>query len=100
MPFEMEGVKTPVGERKREVAYLNEPQTTLLLTYMKNTEKIRHFKKALVKAFYKAVNYIRHKNDSEFFGKEDGLLSDASVKKTGNMYFPMAKLKEELHSKQ
>ena len=36
----------------RKVYYLNEQQATLLLTYMKNTPKVREAKKILVKAFY------------------------------------------------
>ena len=36
----------------RKVYCLNEQQATLLLTYMKNTAKVREAKKILVKAFY------------------------------------------------
>jgi len=32
--------------------FLNEQQATLLMTYMKNTDKVREFKKKLVKEFY------------------------------------------------
>jgi len=35
-----------------EIALLNEPQSTLLMTYMRNSEIVRDFKKRLVKAFY------------------------------------------------
>ncbi|OII10503.1 hypothetical protein BIU97_10265 [Curtobacterium sp. MCBA15_009] len=34
------------------VALLNEQQATLLMTYQRNTEQVRQFKKALVKAFF------------------------------------------------
>lgn len=37
-----------------EYALLNEQQSTLLLTYMRNSDVVRQFKKALVKAFYEA----------------------------------------------
>lgn len=40
------------GGRPVEVALLNEPQATLLLTYMRNNDVVRIFKKALVKAFF------------------------------------------------
>lgn len=40
------------GGLPTEFAYLNEPQATLLMTYMKNTPIIREFKKRLVGAFY------------------------------------------------
>lgn len=39
------------GPRLR-VALLNEQQATLLMTYQRNTEQVRTFKKALVKAFF------------------------------------------------
>lgn len=35
-----------------EFAHLNEQQSTLLLTYMRNSDIVRHFKKRLVRAFY------------------------------------------------
>lgn len=40
------------GGGNTEYATLNEPQATLLMTYMKNTPVVRQFKKQLVKAFY------------------------------------------------
>lgn len=40
------------GGRPTEFAMLNERQTTLLMTYMRNSEIIRDFKIRLVKAFY------------------------------------------------
>lgn len=50
--FETESFKTAGGNQKREVAVLNESQTTLLLTFFKNTEIVVNFKLALVKTFY------------------------------------------------
>ena len=38
--------------RPMKIYRLNEQQATLLLTYLKNTEPVRAFKKALVKAFF------------------------------------------------
>lgn len=46
--------KTPGGVQQKAVALLNEQQATLLVTYCRNTEKVRAFKVALVKAFYEA----------------------------------------------
>lgn len=46
-PFETVG-----GTQWREVFLLNEPQATLILTYMRNMDRIRQFKKALVRAFF------------------------------------------------
>lgn len=43
---------SPQGGRPETIALLNEQQATLLVTYCKNTEVVRKFKVALVKAFY------------------------------------------------
>ena len=45
-------VKAGLGITYKKVYYLNEQQATLLLTYMKNTPKVREAKKILVRAFY------------------------------------------------
>ncbi|MCK0507887.1 phage antirepressor KilAC domain-containing protein [Aromatoleum anaerobium] len=50
--FEMRPFETAGGTQKREVAMLNEQQSTLLLTYMRNSDIVRAFKKRLVKAFW------------------------------------------------
>jgi len=47
LPFDTEG-----GKQWREIAYLNEPQATLLMTFMRNSEIVIKFKKALVRAFF------------------------------------------------
>lgn len=54
LAFEMRAVKQ-AGARgtKYEKHYrLNEEQATLLMTYLKNTEQVREFKKRLVRAFF------------------------------------------------
>ncbi|AHB69565.1 gp79 [Cronobacter malonaticus] len=38
--------------QKQEIALLNEQQTTLLITYMRNNEVVRAFKKRLVSEFF------------------------------------------------
>lgn len=53
--FEIQNTGGRAG-RKTEVATLNEQQSTLLLTYMRNSEIVRRFKKALVKAFWELRN--------------------------------------------
>ena len=50
--FEMSPFNTAGGVQRREYATLNEPQATLIMTYMKNTPVVREFKKRLVRAFY------------------------------------------------
>jgi phage regulator Rha-like protein len=48
-----------------EYAVLNEPQTTLLLAYMKNTPVVRDFKKRLVREFYRMAQELRDKRTPE-----------------------------------
>ncbi len=50
--FEMRPFETTGGVQQREIALLNEPQATLLMTYMRNSPIVRQFKKRLVRAFY------------------------------------------------
>lgn len=52
--FEIEPFETAGGEQSREVGVLNEEQATLLLTYMRNSDIVRAFKKRLVKEFWEA----------------------------------------------
>ncbi len=46
-----------------EIALLNEQQATLLLTYMRNNEVVRAFKKRLVRAFYEMAQRVRKGGD-------------------------------------
>jgi phage regulator Rha-like protein len=50
--FETRPFDTPGGVQQREIAILDEAQSTFLITLMRNTEVVVRFKKALVKAFY------------------------------------------------
>lgn len=49
--FEMQPFDTPGGTQQRSVAILNEEHATLLLTYMRNNEIVKDFKKRLVREF-------------------------------------------------
>lgn len=51
--FEMRPFQTDGGMQKQEVALLNEQQTTLLITYMRNSDIVRAFKKRLVSEFFR-----------------------------------------------
>lgn len=51
LAFEMRNSTSGAG-RPTEVALLNEQQSTLIMTYMRNNDIVREFKKRLVKAFY------------------------------------------------
>lgn len=57
--FEIAPFETAGGVQHREVAILNEQQSTLLLTYMRNSDIVRSFKKALVKAFFRLAQQAR-----------------------------------------
>lgn len=49
--FEIEPFETAGGNQSREIALLNENQSALLLTYMRNSEIVRSFKVRLIKEF-------------------------------------------------
>ncbi|RRJ96791.1 phage regulatory protein/antirepressor Ant [Opitutaceae bacterium TAV4] len=57
--FETRPFETAGGTQNREVALLNEQQATLLLTYMRNSDVVRSFKKALVKMFWEMAKAQR-----------------------------------------
>lgn len=51
--FEIRTIQTDGGPQKQRVALLNEQQTTLLITYMRNNDIVRGFKKRLVAEFFR-----------------------------------------------
>jgi len=57
--FEIQTFATPGGDQQREFAELNEQQSTLLLTYMRNSPIVRSFKKSLVRAFFDMAQRIK-----------------------------------------
>lgn len=50
--FETRPFETAGGVQEREIAWLNEPQTSLLITYMRNSGEVRFFKKAIIREFF------------------------------------------------
>ena len=62
--------------RPQNITYLNENQSILLLTYSKNTSKVRELKKQLVKAFSIARKQLETRQD----GKQSRLVAMNSVK--------------------
>ncbi|WP_336818925.1 phage regulatory protein/antirepressor Ant [Gordonia sp. MMO-8] len=50
--FETRPFATAGGTQHRDVAILNEQQSALLMTYMRNSDIVRDFKKRLVRAFF------------------------------------------------
>jgi phage regulator Rha-like protein len=64
--FETESVRNSVGAVNQEKTYfLNEQQATLLMTYLRNSEIVRNFKKELVKQFFKMREILNSKNSNE-----------------------------------
>ena len=61
--FKMRASKT---NQKEKFYLLNEQQATLLLTYLKNTETVRQFKKDLVRQFYKLREIVREKKTKDW----------------------------------
>ena len=58
--FEIRPFDTAGGIQTREVAFLNEPQATLLITFLRNSEIVVRFKVALVKAFFELRDRLRN----------------------------------------
>jgi len=59
--FETESVRNSVGARNQEKTYfLNEPQATLLLTFMRNSVIIKAFKVRLVKEFFEMRKQLQN----------------------------------------
>ena len=79
--FEIVSFETAGGHQEREIAILNEQQATLILTYMRNSEIVRTFKKALVKAFYELRNNQKKQlTASEMFLQNAKILVDIERK--------------------
>ena len=80
--FEMKPL--PSGQ-KEKVYFLNEEQATLLMTYLRNNEIVRKFKKNLVSQFYKMRRFIlekqtKHWNDTRLANKENRLKETDVIK--------------------
>lgn len=59
--FEMRAVKYARGTNQEKVYLLNEEQATLLITYLRNNEVVRKFKKNLVHQFYQMRRFLIEK---------------------------------------
>lgn len=73
--FQMQPLPGSKTGQKVTVYHLNEQQATLLMTYLKNTEQVRAFKKELVRQFYTMRDFIRERQspiwqDTRALGKE------------------------------
>lgn len=71
--------------QKEKVYLLNEEQATLLMTYLRNNEVVRKFKKNLVQQFYKMRRFLIEKqsklwNDTRLASKENRLKETDVIK--------------------
>ncbi|EMD3747529.1 Rha family transcriptional regulator [Salmonella enterica] len=67
--FEIRTLDTKGGRQKQRVALLNEQQTTLLITYMRNNEVVRSFKKRLVAEFFTMRSALAKKKMDRNFAR-------------------------------
>lgn len=64
--FEIEVRKRDIGATTAKKYNLNEQQATLLMTYLRNTEKVRAFKIELVRQFYIMREALRERQSTEW----------------------------------
>lgn len=56
----------PSGGRPEKLYYLNEEQATLLMTYLRNNDTVRKFKKELVRQFYAMRQFIMERQSEDW----------------------------------
>lgn len=83
--FQMQPLPGSKTGQKVTVYHLNEQQATLLMTYLKNTEQVRAFKKELVRQFYAMRDFIRERQspiwqDTRAMGKEIRKMETDAIK--------------------
>lgn len=66
-------VQTSGGMQLQKTFWLNEQQATLLMTYLRNSEVVKIFKKNLVKAFFMMKEKLENPNIHELSGRVGGL---------------------------
>lgn len=97
--FEMRAVKYSKGTNKEKIYLLNEEQATLLMTYMRNSEITRKFKKELVRQFYAMRRFLIEKQ-SKLWGDTRKLNKENRLKETDviKMLVDYAKAQGSTHS--
>lgn len=66
-------VQTKGGIQEQKTFWLNEAQATLLMTYLRNSEVVKIFKKNLVKAFFMMKEKLENPNIQQLSGRVGGL---------------------------
>jgi|GEM_PF-1729623 len=99
--FENTTVRNSVGAVNEQKTYfLNEQQSTLLVTYLRNNEIVRKFKVALVREFYNLRNILKAETELPQlpFAKQEMNLTDKKLRKAfykafgGKCYYTKKKL--------
>lgn len=62
--FEIRSFKTAGGQQIREIALLNEQQTALLISMMRNTEDVVVFKVRLIREFYRMRDALNQRSQN------------------------------------
>ena len=70
----------PGGGLPQQIAMLNEQQSTLLMTYLRNNDKVRAFKKALVKGFYELARTVNQPLSPDEIVEQALAITSARVK--------------------
>lgn len=83
--FEIRPVKYSRGTNEEKIYVLNEEQATLLMTYLRNSDVVRKFKKNLVKQFYAMRKFLIEKQsqlweDTRVSNKENRLKETDVIK--------------------
>lgn len=83
--FEIRPVKYSRGTNEEKIYLLNEEQATLLMTYLRNNDTVRKFKKNLVHQFYKMRRFLIEKqsklwNETRIVNKENRLKETDVIK--------------------
>jgi len=63
--FDEEMVKGKTGSTKKKLYYLNEQQSYLFITFMKNTDIVKQFKIALIQEFFKMKDIVNVKPNTQ-----------------------------------
>lgn len=66
-------VQTAGGKQKQKTFWLNEAQATLLMTYLRNNDVVKRFKKSLVKEFFDMREKLYNPSIYELSGRVGGL---------------------------
>ena len=82
MTFEM-SKPNEIGGRPKKLYQLNEQQATLLTTFMKNSKKVKEFKKKLVREFFRMREYIQKQETHRLAGIESRKKLTDTIKESG-----------------